>query len=138
MGSGFVTATGEALECDGTDVCNKLNDVFGHPGKHEYQIAQGKKQLFYDIWKGDGDYVKLHDAYMAVGVKDTLNWKEYLGTLGADNIRHIAVARFEGLDRTKPMHTKTHDPKKKGGDHKVHWKHESNLSITIDSPFTPK
>jgi hypothetical protein len=129
MGGGF---TG----CEGDDVIQNLKDVFGHPGKTEYQKAQGKKQLFYDIWQGTGSYQDLHDAYMAVGVKDSPNWKGYLGTLGPDNIKRIALARFEGLDRSKPMHTKTHDPTK-GGDHKVHWKHETDLSITIDSPFTP-
>jgi len=135
MGSGFIGA--RAIFCDGDEVKKNLDDVFGHPGKKEYKKAQDNKQLFYDIWKGAGDYKALHDAYMKVGVKDSPNWLPYLATLGPDNIKAIAVARFEGLDRTKPMKTNTHDPAKRGGDHKVHWKHETDLSITIDSPFTP-
>ena len=136
MGGAF-TETGTALLCDGKDVIQNLNDVFGHPGKPAYQKAQGKKQLFYDVWKGAGSYRDLYDAYMAVGLKDSSNWKAYLATLKPDDIKQIAVARFEGLDRTKPMRTKTHDASQGGGDHKVHWKHEADQSVTVDSPFTP-
>jgi hypothetical protein len=135
MGGGIITPGGTAVVCDGSDVCDNLNDVFAHPAKDEYKKAKAQKQLFYDIWKGDGDYEKLHAAYMTVGVKDSLGWKDYLKSLGADNIKHIASARFEGLDRTKRMLTKTH---KKEDDDKVHWKQEHDLSFTIDSPFTAK
>src|SRR5256885_16306683 len=106
MGSGVIVRG--MLVCDGSDVCDNLNDVFAHPGKDEYKKAKAQKQLFYDIWKGDGDYEKLHAAYITVHVKDSLGWKDYLKTLEPDDIKHIAAARFEGLDRTKPMRTKTH------------------------------
>ena len=134
---GSLTVAGKPMLCEGDDVLQNLKDVFGHPGSNEYKYAQTKKQLFLDIWNGTGDYNDLHAAYMAVRVKDSPNWKHYLSTLGADNIKRIAVARFEGLDRTKPMKTKTHNPAKGEGDHKVHWKHDTDHSVSIDSPFTP-
>ena len=134
---GSLTVKGVPMLCEGNAVKKALDDVFAHPGDPNYKKAQDNKHLFYDIAKGTGSSQDLHDAYMAVGVQDSPNWKWYLGQLGPDNIKHIAMARFEGLDRTKPMKTITHDPAKGEGDHGVHWHQEADLSYTIDSPLTP-
>src|SRR5947207_4125736 len=114
MGAG-VDETGKARLCDGTDVCTKLDKVFSHPGQPKYQAAQREKQRFHDIWNGTGSSEALHAAYMAVNVEDSLGWKDYLATLEPDDIKRLALVRFEGLDRTKGMKTKTHDPKKGEG-----------------------
>jgi hypothetical protein len=132
MGGGFIGA--RALLCAGDEVLKELKRVFGHPGTQAYRDAQSQKQLFYDVANGPyaGRWKDLHDAYLAAGVADSLNWPVYLQTLGAANIIMIAQARYDGLSRGKPMQTKTHDP---GSEHKVHRKNVPDGSIEIDSPF---
>lgn len=137
MGAG-VDEKGRPRVCDGSDVCDKLDKVFGDPTSHLYTIAKGKKGDFLKISQGQGNYKTLHDLYIAVGVKDTDGWEDYLSTLEPGDIKRLALARFEGLDRTKAMKTTTHDPQKGEGDHHAHFKQKEDLSYTIDAPFTPK
>jgi hypothetical protein len=136
MGGAFVGTERAAILCSGDDVCKNLNDVFEHRGSDEYKKAQGLKQKFLDIYNGTGDYTVLHSLYLDIGVKDCANWLAYLGTLKPDDIKHIAMARFEGLDRTRKMKTTTRLPSK-GDDHKPHWNRDQNGDIEINSPLIP-
>jgi hypothetical protein len=136
MGGSFVGTARAVILCSGDDVCKNLNDVFEHRDSAEYKKAQGQKQSFLDISNGTGDYMKLHQLYLDIGVKDCGNWQAYLSTLKPDDIKHIAMARFEGLDRTKKMKTTTRLPPK-GDDHKPHWKPDANGDIEINSPLVP-
>ena len=81
--------------------------------------------------------MKLHTLYVDdIGVKDCENWLAYLSSVKPDDIKHIAMARFEGLDRTKEMKTTTRLPPK-GDDHKPHWKRDHDGHIEINSPLVP-
>ena len=124
--------------CDGSDVCDKLDKVFNDRHDPRYAVAQAKKGLFRKISQGQGNYKTLYDLYIDIGVEDTVGWADYLSTLEQADIERIALARFEGLDRTKKMKTKTHNPEKGDGDHHVHFKQEDDHSYTINSPFVPK
>jgi hypothetical protein len=136
MGGSFVGTARAAILCSGDDVCKNLNDVFEHRDSAEYRKAQDLKGSFLEI-SGTGDYVKLHTLYTVdIGVKDCGNWLAYLSTLKPDDIKHIAMARFEGLDRTKKMKTTTRLPPN-GDDHKPHWKRDGNGDIEINSPLVP-
>jgi hypothetical protein len=135
MGGAFVGIERAAILCSGKDVCDNLDAVFDHPETKEYKKAQDLKQKFLDI-NGTGDHVVLHQLYLDIGVKDCENWLAYLSTLKADDIRHIAMARFEGLDRTKKMKTTTRLPPN-GDDHKPHWKRDAHGDIEINSPLIP-
>ena len=136
MGGSFVGTERAAILCSGDDVCKNLNDVFEHRNSAEYQKAQGLKQRFLDIYNGTGDYMELYRLYLEIGVKDCGNWPAYLSTLKKDDIKQIAMARFEGLDRTKKMKTTTRLPPN-GDDHKPHWKRDQNGNIEINSPLVP-
>jgi hypothetical protein len=135
MGGAFVGIGRAAILCSGKDVCDNLNAVFEDRHSAEYQKAQGLKQRFLDI-NGTGDYMELHRLYLDIGVKDCENWCAYLSTLKADDIKHIAMARFEGLDRTRKMKTTTRLPSK-GDDHKPHWNRDQDGHIEINAPLVP-
>jgi hypothetical protein len=143
MGSGLPLDT----PCTGADVIGDLNDVFSQPNSNGYQSAKNASlALFQGVPQTTADnykqlYVAYQAAYAAAGVTICPNWQPYLQSLGEVdptqgplNIYNIAQARYEGLNGGKKMKTKTHTPQ---GHHIVKVMHESDGSITIDSPYTP-
>ena len=125
--------------CNGDDVLEALDDVFGHPHSRKYRDAKAAAlDLFAGVPYGPNNWQDLYAAYeaayAAAGVPLCQNWQTYLQTLSPENIYIIAQARNQGLILGLAMSTITHDPMHGGHGVKV----SSGLgSITIDSPYNP-
>jgi hypothetical protein len=138
MGGSF-DEHGTMASCDGQDVIDELNKVFGDTSSSGYLKAQAKKDLFKNIPNGAGNYQALIDAYNTVGVPVRGGWLKYLTLLGSvqpqgpDNIYAIAQFRYENLDAGLPMETVVHVPKHGGH---VHTRRGSKagLGSQVDSP----
>jgi hypothetical protein len=144
MGSAFDIKT-KMITCNGQQVTNKLNQVFGNPNTPQYQKAQANN-TFGDIQNVQGNWKDLIIAYLVAGV-DVGNewpaWCAYLEQLGAGatgtqgplNIYLIAQARNTALTANPPqgMDTTTNG---NGGPVHTHPGSGSQPS-TIDSPCPP-
>jgi hypothetical protein len=115
MGGGIIE-TGGTLICDGQDVIDELNTVFGDPKSARYQYAQ-QHNSFGSVPAGAGNYSALIQAYRDAKVTVSPGWVNYLTmlgtfdpTLGPQNISTIAQYRNSRLLAGKKMKTKVHDP----------------------------
>ena len=133
---------GEAPPCDGEDVLEQLNNVFGNPDSDRYKYAKSHNK-FGTIPNAPGNYKALIEAYEYAGLTVNEAWRSYLRALGrvrsADpqqgpqNIYDIAQFRDRCLKNDLGMRTMTHEPH--GGGH-VHT--EPGIGVdpaVIDSPF---
>ena len=140
MGSAF-DEQGSMTFCDGKDVLQKLNDVFGDPNSKAYQQAWAVRDQFAAVPNGANNYLALIAAYNAAGipVKVTDPWGYYLQLLGTappqgpDNISAIAQFRYDGLNTGAPMETVVHVPKH-GGHVRTRRGLAPGASNTVDSP----
>ncbi len=115
MGGGIIE-TGGTLICDGQDVIDELNAVFGDPKSARYQYAQ-QNNSFGSVPAGLGNYSALIQAYKDAKVTVSSGWVNYLTalgtsdpTLGPKDISTIADFRNKHLLAGKKMKTKVHDP----------------------------
>jgi hypothetical protein len=140
MGSAF-DEQGRMAFCDGKDVLNKLNDVFGDPRSKSYQQAQAAKDQFAAVPNGTNNYLELIAAYNAAGVAVSVSdpWGLYLQLLGTaqpqgpDNISAIAQFRYDGLNTGAGMETVVHEPKH-GGHVRTRRGLAPGAQNTVDSP----
>src|SRR3984957_6549386 len=121
MGAAF-DEQGSMTFCDGKDVLQKLNDVFGDPTSKAYNQAWAARDMFAAVPNGANNYLALIDAYNAAGVpvKVTDPWGKYLQLLGTvppqgpDNISAIAQFRYDGLKTGETMEKVEHETKQEG------------------------
>ncbi len=122
--------------CDGQDVIDELNDVFGDPQNDEDGNPQNPRFIhakqnnnFATVKDGAG----LYDAYVCAGVKQNKFWRDYLTThlpaQDPDGAAKIAAARHSQLMNnfgvTAQTHLETDDPKVRG-----------SHPTLIDAPYT--
>jgi hypothetical protein len=138
---GAVIETGVII-CDGDDVLNDLNDVFGDPSSDKFKHAKKQAEAFGNIANTAGNYNDLIRVYKAAGLTVSSGWAAYLrmlGTVSAEgpdqgptNIWNIAQFRSDGLTNDLPMSTVVHVPKHGGH---VHTRRGSGGNpSTVDSP----
>jgi hypothetical protein len=111
MGGGIIK-TGGTLICDGQDVVDELNAVFGDPKSARYQYAQ-QHNSFGSVPAGAGNYSALIQAYRDAKVTVSPGWVNYLTALGTSDPADIStIAKFRNtrLLAGKKMKTKVHDP----------------------------
>jgi hypothetical protein len=140
MGSGF-DEHGRMAFCDGKDVLQKLNDVFGDPTSNAFKQAQAVKDQFAAITNSNNNYLALIGAYNAAGIKVSVTdpWGKYLTLLGTaqpqgpQNIYDIAQFRYDGLNTGAGMETVVHVPQHGGH---VHTRRglKPGAQNTVDSP----
>jgi hypothetical protein len=124
MGADSFDRYGRMVLCDGADVLNMLNDVFGDPNSKKFADAAKAKDLFKAISADDkNNWEKLKHAYIIAGVPVGGGWASYLrllgttGTQGPTNIYNIAQIRYHGLDQGVVMKTIVHEPQHGGHVH---------------------
>ncbi|HET7124259.1 MAG TPA: hypothetical protein VFI51_09110 [Bradyrhizobium sp.] len=134
---------GGGLVCDGQDIIDKLNDVFGDPTKPQYNDAKSNN-TFDKVKNGKDNYRALISAYVEAGVDVPARWGAYLRKLGKSaqgqqDIYDIAQTRHKPLKKgVVPMQTSKHGvtDMPHGGKHVK--KHDGSGAAdpsTIDSPF---
>jgi hypothetical protein len=134
---------GGGLVCDGQDIIDKLNDVFGDPTKQQYKDAKSNN-TFDKVKNGKDNYRALIAAYVEAGVDVPARWGAYLRKLGKSaqgqqDIYDIAQTRYKALKKGDvPMQTSNHGvtDMPHGGKHVK--KHDGSGAAdpsTIDSPF---
>ena len=134
---------GGGLVCDGQDIIDKLNDVFGDPTKQQYKDAKSNN-TFDKVKNGKDNYRALIAAYVEAGVDVPARWGAYLRKLGKSaqgqqDIYDIAQTRYKALKKGDvPMQTSNHGvtDMPHGGKHvKKHDGSGAADASTIDSPF---
>jgi hypothetical protein len=134
---------GGGLVCDGQDIIDKLNEVFGDPTKPQYQDAKSNN-IFDKVKNGKDNYRALIAAYVEAGVDVPARWGAYLRKLGQSqqgqqDIHKIAQTRYKALKKGDvPMQTSKHGvtDMPHGGKHvKEHDGSGAADPSTIDSPF---
>jgi hypothetical protein len=127
MGGGGFTGAMDA--CDGNDIIQQLNEVFGHPHSEKYRYAQSHN-TFGTVGTSKDNWQELVTAYTTAGVDVSGAWSGYLQALGGlspDNISAIAKTRNNCLTTGGAMLTRKHVPTHGG---RVHVE-----ECTIDSPY---
>jgi hypothetical protein len=124
--------TGEAPACEGNDVTDQLNDVFGDPDSDKFRKAQAHNQF----GTVGTDYTVLITAYEYAGLKVSGRWRAYLRKLASidpKNISDIAGFRDSHLRSGGGMSTVLHRPHHGGH---VHTRPAMGVDPgVIDSPF---
>lgn len=140
MGAAAFNQYGKMVTCDGGDVLDMLNDVFGDPSSQKFARAAQAKDKFKEILENDSNnWEKLRDAYKAAGVGVGSGWEAYLrllgttGSQGPTNIYNIAQIRYHGLDQGVVMKTIVHEPKDGGHVHTQRGS-KGGLHSQINSP----
>jgi hypothetical protein len=133
---------GEAPPCEGEDVLQQLNHVFGNPHSDRYRQAKDHNK-FGTVPNAPGNYKALIEAYEYAGLTVNPRWGSYLRALGTvhsadpqqgpQNISDIAEFRDRCLKNSLGMRTITHQPHHGGH---VHTKHGTGIDPeVVDSPF---
>jgi hypothetical protein len=139
MGGDFVEPGGTVMICEGSDVLQQLNDVFGDPTSSQYIQAQKKKDEFLKVKNEEKNAQCLIDAYKAVGLNVSRGWEIYLRRLGSvqpqgpQNIYDIAQFRYNGLTDGTVMLTIVHVPQNGGHVHTQRGT-EAGLHSQVSSP----
>ena len=131
---------GGGLICDGQDIIDMLNNVFGDPTKQEYQDARNNN-IFDKVKDEPDNYRALISAYVEAGVDVPSRWGAYLRKLGKSpqgqkDIFDIAQTRYNALTKGNvPMETSMHDVAHGGKHVKKHDGSGPDDASEIDSPF---